>query len=448
MIGPIPSKQRVYLISLGCAKNLVDSENMLGILKEKGFIVVSDLGAAEIAIINTCGFIQSSVEEALDTILEVAAEKKKGNLKKLFVVGCLVQRYGYKLQKELPEVDGWIGTGEIHRIANVLDLERCGEKGLLIGRPSYLADHKTPRLRAAPFHTAYLKIAEGCSHRCTYCTIRKLRGPFRSRKPGSLSIEAEGMTKAGVKEINLIAQDTTMYGRDLKPEVTLEDLLARLVKVGGIRWIRILYGHPQGVSNRLLEMMEKEEVICPYLDLPLQHVNAKVLKAMGRGDEGPNPWELIERIRSRKRPISLRTTLMLGFPGETEQAFRELYEFVKAAKFDHLGVFIFSPERGTPAALLPNRVKRGKAEERLDAIMRLQAEISEKNSRAMVGEAIPVLIEGVSDETDLLLRGRTATMAPDVDGQVLINKGVGRIGEIVRVRITEAHAYDLVGEIL
>jgi ribosomal protein S12 methylthiotransferase len=448
MNGPIPSKKTVYLISLGCAKNLVDSENMLGILKERGFIVVSDLGAAEIAIINTCGFIQSSVDEALDTILEVAAEKKKGNLKKLFVVGCLVQRYGYKLQKELPEVDGWIGTGEIHRIGNVLDHERCGVKGLLIGRPSYLADHTTPRLRATPFHTAYLKIAEGCSHRCTYCTIPKLRGPFRSRKPASLTIEAEGMAKAGVKEINLIAQDTTMYGRDLKPEATLEDLLERLVKVRGIRWIRILYGHPQRVSNRLLEMMEKEEVICPYLDLPLQHVNAKVLKAMGRGDEGSNPWELIERIRSRERRISLRTTLMLGFPGETEQAFSELYEFVRAAKFDHLGVFIFSPERGTPAAHLAKRVKRGKAEERLDAIMRLQAEISEKNNQTMVGETTPVLVDGVSDETDLLLSGRTATMAPDVDGQVLINKGVGRTGEIVPVRITEAHAYDLVGEIV
>lgn len=444
----MPSRHKVYLISLGCAKNLVDSENMLGILKQRGFIVVSDLGAAEIAIINTCGFIRPSVEEALDTILEVAAEKKKGNLRKLFVVGCLVQRYGYKLQKELPEVDGWIGTGEIHRIGNVLDQERCGEKGLLIGRPAYLADHKTPRLRATPFHTAYLKIAEGCSHRCTYCTIPKLRGPFRSRKPDSLTIEVAGLAEAGVKEINLIAQDTTMYGRDLRPEATLEDLLERLVKVRGIRWIRILYGHPQRVSSRLLEMMEREEVICPYLDLPLQHVNAKVLKAMGRDDEGASPWELIGRIRSRERRISLRTTLMLGFPGETEQAFRELYEFVRAAKFDHLGAFIFSPERGTPAAHLARRVKREKAEERLDAIMRLQAEISKEKSRTLVGEIIPVLLEGVSDETDLLLRGRTATMAPDVDGQVLINKGVGKIGEIVPVRITEAHAYDLVGEIL
>jgi ribosomal protein S12 methylthiotransferase len=444
----MPCKHKIYFISLGCAKNLVDSENMLGILRERGFTVVSDLGAAETAIINTCGFIRSSVEEALDTILEVAAEKKKGNLKKLFVVGCLVQRYGYKLQKELPEVDGWIGTGEINRIANMLEDERCGQKGLLIGRPSYLADHKTPRLRATPFHTAYLKIAEGCSHGCTYCTIPKLRGPFRSRKPDSLVIEVHEMAKAGVKEINLIAQDTTMYGRDLKPEATLEDLLERLVEVRGIRWIRVLYGHPQRVSNRLLEMMEKEEVICPYLDLPLQHVNAEVLKAMGRGDAGENPWRLIERIRSRRRRISLRTTLMIGFPGETEQAFRELYEFVRTAKFDHLGVFTFSPEGGTPAARLDRRVKRERAEERLDAIMRLQAEISEKENRTLVGEILPVLLEGVSDETDLLLRGRTATMAPDVDGQVLINKGVGRIGEIVPVRISEAHAYDLVGEIL
>jgi ribosomal protein S12 methylthiotransferase len=439
-------KHNVHLISLGCAKNLVDSENMLGILRERGFNVVPDLAAAETAIVNTCGFIRSSVEEALDTILEVAAEKKKGNLRRLFVVGCLVQRYGYKLRKELPEVDGWIGTGEIHRIGKVLDQERCGEKGLLIGRPAYLADHKTPRLRTTPFYTAYLKIAEGCSHRCTYCTIPKLRGPFRSRTLDSLVSEAEGLAGEGVKDINLIAQDITMYGRDL--EASLEDLLERLVKVRGIRWIRLLYGHPHRVSNRLLRIMDREEVICPYLDLPLQHVHVKVLKAMGRDDERVNPWELIERIRSRKRHISLRTTLMVGFPGETEQAFRELYEFVRAAEFDHLGAFIFSPETGTPAARLGRRVKREEAEERLDAVMRLQAGISRKKGKSLVGKTIPVLVEGASHETDLLLRGRTATMAPDVDGQVLINKGIGRIGEILPVRITEAHAYDLVGETL
>jgi ribosomal protein S12 methylthiotransferase len=444
----MPSKNKVHFISLGCAKNLVDSENMLGILRERGFMVVPDLGSAEIAVINTCGFIRSSVEEALDTILEVAAEKKKGNLKRLFVVGCLVQRYGYKLQKELPEVDGWIGTGEIHRIANVMDQDRCGEKGLLIGRPAYLADHKTPRLRTTPFYTTYLKIAEGCSHRCTYCTIPKLRGPFRSRTLDSLVSEVKGLAREGVKEINLIAQDITVYGRDLKPEVTLEDLLERLVKIQGIRWIRLLYGHPRRVSNRLLKIMDQEEAICPYLDLPLQHVNVNVLKAMGRDEEGASPWQLIERIRSREKRISIRTTLMVGFPGETEQAFRELYEFVRAAEFDHLGAFIFSPERGTPAAHLARQVKREEAEERLDAVMRLQAEISRKKGQSLVGKTIPVLVEGVSHETELLLRGRTATMAPDVDGQVLINKGVGRIGEILPVRITEAHAYDLVGEIL
>jgi ribosomal protein S12 methylthiotransferase len=441
-------ERRVHLISLGCAKNLVDSENMLGILKERGFAPVPDLGEAEIAIINTCGFIQPSVEEALDTILEVAAEKRKGRLKKLFVAGCLVQRYGYKLKRELPEVDGWIGTGEIPLIGRVLDQEGCGEKGLLIGRPEYLADHKTPRLRTTPFYTAYLKIAEGCSHGCTYCTIPKLRGPFRSRSLDSLVLEAEGLAQAGVKEINLIAQDTTMYGQDLRPKVTLEDLLEALVKVRGIRWLRVLYGHPHRVSNRLLKLIDREEGICPYLDLPLQHVNADVLNAMGRSDEGSNPWELLERIRSRKRRISLRTTLMVGFPGETERAFKELYKFVQAAEFDHLGAFIFSPERETAAARLGRPVKREKAEARLDAIMRLQEKISAKNMKARVGETVSVLLEGTCPETDLLLCGRTATMAPEVDGRVLINKGFGKVGEIVSVRITEAHAHDLVGEIL
>ena len=439
--------QKVHLISLGCAKNLVDSENMLGILKGKGAALASTLEEADIAIVNTCGFIRSAVEEALDTILQVAAEKKRGKLKRLFVAGCLVQRYGYKLRKEIPEVDGWIGTGEIHRVGRLLDRERNVEKHVDIGSPAFLADHTTPRVLSTPFYTAYLKIAEGCSHKCTYCIIPKLRGPFRSRSIDSLVREAEWMAKQGVKEINLVAQDTTMYGKDLATGATLEGLLEKLLKVEGLRWIRVLYSHPSRISERLLDLMDQVEALCPYLDIPFQHVNPRILLAMGR-NEGENPWKLIERVRAKKRRISLRTTLMVGFPGETEKAFKELYQFVKEAEFDHLGAFAFSPEKGAPAARLHKKVRPERAQERLDAIMRLQRRISRKKNLAMVGKTTVALLEGESPETDLLLSGRTAGMAPEVDGRVLINKGMGKIGEMVSVLITDAQPYDLIGEIL
>jgi ribosomal protein S12 methylthiotransferase len=442
------SKKKIFLISLGCAKNLVDSENVLGLLKTNGFPLVSSLQEAEVAIVNTCGFIQSAVEESIDTILEVAKKKRRGELEALFVMGCFVQRYGYKLLKEIPEVDGWLGTGEIHKIVDILGGGSKGSPSFLISRPTYLADHSVPRVQTTPFYSAYLKIAEGCSHRCSYCTIPRLRGPFRSRSIASLMIEAENMVDRGAKEINLIAQDTTMYGRDLEGDIRLEDLLERLIHVQGLCWIRLLYGHPQGISDRLLELLDGEEMICPYLDIPFQHINEEILKAMGRNCNRETSWQLIERIRSKTRQIILRTTVMVGFPGETDKIFDELYSFVKAVEFDHLGVFIFSPEEGTPAARSETVVEERVAKERLDAIMRLQAEISRRKNQGMVGHRVSVLVEGVSPETDLLLKGRTATMAPDVDGQVLINKGEAAIGEIAPVRITEAHTYDLVGEIV
>jgi len=418
------------------------------LLRDKGFQIVSRIREADVAIINTCGFIQPAVEESIDTILEVSDKKNSGKLERLFVVGCLVQRYGYKLRKEIPEVDGWLGTGEIEGILELLDEKSSRSPSFFIRRPKYLADHTTPRFQTTPFYSAYLKIAEGCCHKCSYCTIPGLRGPFRSRNLDSLIIEAEGMIERGVKEINLIAQDTTMYGGDLEGNIHLEDLLERLLRVRGIRWIRVLYGHPLRISDHLLDLIDREDAICPYLDLPLQHVSEKILRAMGRAFDRENPWQLIERIRSRTGHLSLRTTLMVGFPGETDDLFKELYNFVKMASFDHLGTFIFSPEKGTPAARFKGAVERRVAEERLDAIMRLQAEISKRKNQQMVGKVVPVLIEGVSGETDLLLEGRTARMAPDADGRVLINRGQGVVGDITPVLIKEAHAYDLVGEII
>jgi len=442
------AKESIFLISLGCAKNLVDSENMLGILKSRGFDIASSIDEAEIAVINTCGFIRPAVDEAIETILECVNLKKQGVLKKVVVAGCFVQRYGYKLQREIPEVDGWLGTGEIHRVADLMADGRPSDfVPFFISRPTYLADHSVPRIPTAPFYSDYLKIAEGCSHKCSYCIIPGLRGPFRSRRPESLIIEAKEMIDRGVKEINLIAQDTTQYGSDLEGGSCLENLLEQLVKLDGIRWIRILYCHPNGISDRLLEIMASEEVICPYLDLPQQHINKKILTAMGRNPGQETPWELIERIRSKKRRISLRMTLMVGFPGETEEIFNELMDFVRMAQVEHLGVFVFSKEKGAPAARLKQMVAHENAEQRRDAMMALQADISKKNHKRLIGQTVPVLVEGSSHETGLLLKGRTATMAPDVDAQVLINKGRGMLGEIMPVLVSEAHAYDLVGEI-
>lgn len=437
--------EKVFLISLGCAKNRVDSEHILGLLSSGGYRIVQRLEDADLAVINTCGFIQEAVEEAIGVILEISREKGKGCLKRLYVAGCLVQRYGYKLAGELPEVDGWLGTGEIGRIGEVI----AGEaSSFLIGPPGFLGDHQTPRLGAAPFYSAYVKIAEGCSHGCTYCTIPKIRGAFRSRPVESILREAEDLAGRGVVEINLVAQDTTMYGSDLGKGNRLEGLLSALLRIEEIAWIRILYSHPERISEGLLDLLAQSERICPYLDIPLQHVNPSVLKEMGRANIRETSWRLVERIRRRDRNIAIRTSLIVGFPGETDGSFQELSDFVERASIDHLGVFVFSPEEGTPAARLGRRVERRVAEERRNRLLKIQSRISKRKNRAFIGRTLPVLVEGVSEETDLLLSGRTNTMAPEVDGQVYIRKGVGTVGRIARVLIRKSHVYDLVGEIV
>jgi len=441
-------EKKIYLASLGCSKNLVDSENILGLFKSRNYPIVSDVNMADIVIINTCGFIQSAVEESIETVLDAVDRKKRGDIERVFVTGCFVQRYGYKLKRELPEVDGWLGTGEIMRIIELVESAKDNSSPFFIRKPDFLADHKTPRVQTTPIYSAYLKIAEGCSHRCSYCAIPGIRGPLRSRRIDSLIPEAKDMRDRGVKELNLIAQDTTMYGADLKEDVTIEKLLEELLLIEGFEWIRILYSHPYEISNNLLGLMENEDVIAPYLDIPFQHINSSILKSMGREVKGETPTELIKRIRSLKRPLALRTTMMVGFPGETDEMFSELINFVKDVEFDHLGTFIYSSEPGTAAARLKDIPDQEKAEKRQNELMKLQAEISLKKNIEMVGKTVPVLIEGVSSETDLLLTGRTSKMAPDVDSQVLINRGHGVVGEILDVRITEAHNYDLVGEII
>ena len=440
---------RVFFINLGCAKNLVDSELMLGLIKGDGYEITDDPSDAEIAIVNTCAFIRPATEESIDTILELARYKQEGRLSRLIVAGCFVQRYGRKLIREMPEVDGWLGTGQIYRVLELMKPTEGSSPVMFMDRPLFLADHRYPRAQTTPFYTAYLKIAEGCSHSCSYCIIPALRGTYRSRTVESLLIEARAMVERGVIELNLVAQDTTSYGHDLNPPRTLEDLLEALMVIEGMKWLRILYAHPSHITEGLLDLIDTEEVLCPYLDVPIQHVNRDILRAMGR-PIGPEEsiYRLVERIRSRSRRIALRTTLLVGFPGETEEQFRELCEFVREVQFDRLGVFPFRPEKGTRAARLKGAIPQRAVQRRVRELMEIQADISRGRNQRLIGNTLPVLVEGLCEETDLLLSGRDATMAPDVDGRILINEGLGMVGEIVAVQITEAHAYDLVGRIV
>jgi len=440
--------QSLFLVSLGCAKNRVDSEHMLGILNRDGYEIVDDIEKARYVVVNTCGFLQEAAQEAVDVILDAARFKETGTLERLVVTGCFVQRYGYKLRNEIPEVDGWLGTGEFHRIADVLKGFDKTTAPMLISRPVFPADHGLPRVQSTPFYTAYLRIAEGCANRCSYCLIPSLRGPFRSCSLEALLAEAANMAAQGVKEINLVAQDTSRYGEDIYGESRILDLLKGLCKIKGIRWVRLLYFHPSRLTGALLDFMDANEAIVPYLDLPFQHSNPDLLKAMRREVGKRTPWDLMTMIRNRRREIYVRTSLMVGFPGETEEMFEGLCDFVRMAEFDHMGVFTFSPEKGTRAARLSPQVENAIARERRKTLMAIQAGISKRKNQRMVGRVLPVLIEGESPETDLLLAGRTATMAPDVDGRVLINEGEGVVGEIMPVLITGAHEYDLVGGIV
>jgi len=439
---------RLLVINLGCAKNLVDTELILGLARTHGYEITDDPLYAEIAIVNTCAFIRPAIEESIDTILELARLKNEGRLSRLIVAGCFVQRYGRKLMREMPEVDGWLGTGKIHKLLELIAHTDAGRPVMFIDKPMFLADHRYPRVQTTPFYSAYLKIAEGCSHRCSYCIIPALRGPYRSRSLNSLLIEAQALVEHGVRELNLVAQDTTSYGHDLVPPCRLEDLLERLLTIQGLQWLRVLYAHPNYITERLLDLIEVEPVLCPYLDVPMQHVNQDILQAMRRPSSNESMYELVERIRRRSRKIALRTTLMVGFPGETEGQFRQLCQFVRDVQFDRLGVFPFSPEKGTHAARYPYRVPEKTVHHRVQELMGIQAEISAARNRDLISTTLPVLVEGVCPETDLLLSGRTAIMAPEVDGQILINEGWGKVGEIVPVHITEAHTYDLVGRIV
>ena len=437
-----------YLQSLGCPKNRVDSEVILGSLMNAGYKPVEEPLEAQLIVVNTCAFIESATEESIEAILELAQAKKLGQCELLVVAGCLPQRYGRKLVKSMPEVDLFVGTSSFVYLAEILahkqrdDLER-----LNLEPPRFLMTAETPRILSAPFYSAYLKVAEGCSNRCSFCTIPAIRGPYRSRSLNDLIQEAEWLASQGVVELNLVAQDTTAYGSDLDTILRLPDLLAALAKIDYFRWIRVLYGYPQKIDGKLLQTMASHESVCKYLDLPLQHVSPHLLKAMGRSGSAKEFLKLVATIRQHLPEVTLRTTLIVGFPGETQEDFQELYEFVEQARFQRLGLFAYSPERGTRAALFSHTVEKSVKIQRLQVLAALQEKISLDYNNRLVGTAQPVLLEGLSDESDLLLQGRLASQAPEVDGCVLINRGFGKVGDIVTARITEAHPHDLIGEI-
>jgi ribosomal protein S12 methylthiotransferase len=442
-------KETVRLISLGCPKNLVDGEVMLGLLQEKGW-TPSSKDEADVVIVNTCSFIREAQEESVEMILTMAAAKGKGKCRRLVVTGCLPQRYGGELIAELPEVDLFLGAGEFHRIADLLEKSAKGElqQKDFISEPSYLYDHRTPRLITTAPGSVYIKIAEGCSNCCSYCTIPQVRGRLRSRALPSILLEAEGAISRGAKEINLIAQDTTNYGRDLGDGTDLVRLLQGLAKLEGLRWVRLLYAHPAHVTPELIGLIREERKICKYLDLPLQHVDDHLLQAMNRPVSEKDVRQLLVRLREEVPGIILRTSLMVGFPGETEKRFQKLLDFGQEAQFDLLGVFRYSKEEGTAAAAMKGQVSERIKARRYHQIMRQQKQISLQKQKRKIGSRVEVLVERPGKSSDVLWEGRTQGQAPEVDGITFLTKGNCRPGEIFQVQITDATSYDLYGEVL
>lgn len=431
--------ETVGLISLGCARNLVDSEVMLGTLRRAGYHIAGDPSLCDVIIVNTCGFIEDSKKESIDTILEMAALKKTGRLKKLVMAGCLSQRYSKDLAKELSEVDLFIGTGEFPKIAAMLE---NGVGGVQVGLPRALADETFPRLLATPKHTAYLKLAEGCQHACSFCVIPKLRGPLRSRSIDSLVMEAQNLLDQGVKEFNLIAQDSTGYGCDRRDGTTLRRLLERLTKLEGEKWFRLFYAYPHGFPMEVVDFMRDESEFCNYLDLPIQHINDRILKAMRREGSGKDIRDIVANVREKIPNITLRTTCIVGYPSETDAEFEELANFIAEGHFDHVGCFTYSEEEGTAAAKMcddvPAKIKR----ERKKRLMEIQQKVSQTRNQRWVGRTLKVLVDG---KTGAGGQARHEGQAPEVDGVVEIAEGSLCVGEFASLRIVGAKTYDLVG---
>jgi len=443
------TKQKVSMVSLGCPKNLVDAEVMLGYLDREGYEVTTDEKEADIIIVNTCSFIKEAKQESIDAILDLADRKHDGRCSLLIVTGCLPQRYQEELCSELPEVDIFIGTGDYPRIAEIIAEKRgTSEQLRYIGDPDFVYDEGSPRLKSTPLYTAYLKIAEGCSNCCSYCVIPSLRGAYRSRPMQGLLEEARRLVASGTREINVIAQDITRYGTDLDDGSSLESLIRNLAEIEELRWIRLLYAYPSGITDQLIKLIREESKVCKYLDIPLQHISDPILAKMNRRSTSRQIRDLIGRLRSEIPEIALRTSLIVGFPGETEDDFKELLQFVDEAQFDRLGVFCYSREEGTPAAEMTDQVSERVKRERYKKIMKAQARLSFKRNRRLTGRIEEVLVEGYSEETELLLKGRSSRQAPDIDGQVYITAGNANVGDIVSLKITDSSDYDLIGEIV
>jgi ribosomal protein S12 methylthiotransferase len=478
---PASRPQKIGFVSLGCPKNLVDSEVMMGLLARAGAELSFRVEDADVIVVNTCSFIESAQQESVNTILEMAGHKTSGRAKKLVVAGCLVERYRDEIRRRIPEVDAVVGTGELQNILTaagvasppaenrspfvVLNSRPEGDARAAQGRfsrgqwdgaiadlPNYLYDEDTPRILATPKSTAYIKIAEGCDHPCAFCVIPQLRGQFRSRRFESVVAEAERLAQAGVREVTLIGQDTTCYGEDFGLKDGLALLLERLVQIEDLRWIRFLYAYPNKITGKLLETIGKHEKICSYMDVPLQHASASVLKRMKRGGGADVFLRSLAKMRSVIPHLTLRTSFIVGFPGETEDEFEELCQFVREAQFDWMGTFAYSDQEGASAYGLDKKLLPREIESRRKHLMGIQRQISKKKKKALVGQEFDLLLEGTSSETELLLEGRTPMHAPGIDGKVFVNdfpeERAPQTGEFYRCRITEAHEYDLVAKIL
>lgn len=442
----------VHFVSLGCPKNRVDTEVMLGHTAEAGHQLVAEPEAADVIVVNTCGFIGEAKQESIDAILEMARHKQAGTCKRLVVAGCLSQRYPQELAAEMPEVDQFLGTDEVGAITKAITgtLERLS----VTDTPAYLYDDASPRRRSQAPHTAYVKIAEGCDRPCAFCIIPKLRGPQRSRAPESVLREVRDLVVGGTREICLVAQDLTTYGTDLSGEPDaprLASLLRQLAGVDGLGWIRLHYAYPSACTDELLDAIAGEPRVASYLDVPIQHVDSGVLKAMRRGYGERQVRDLVQRFRARVPGGTFRTTFIAGHPGETDEAFQRLCDFVREAELDHVGIFNFSREEGTVAALLPNRVPQKEVDARRRELLRIQREVSKKKLRAMRGRTLRVLVEGPSDESEYLLMGRHEGQAPEIDGQVYLSLGAEgappAAGSFVTARVTHSAEYDLAAEI-
>ncbi len=448
------TKKKVHFISLGCPKNLVDSEIMAGTLMKDGYEVVGDAEGADTVIVNTCGFIEDSKTESIQRILDMSTLKEQGKINKVVVAGCLTQRYKDELVEGLPEADLFVGSGEFQNISKILKNHDQGDtKKTFFNLPTYLQEESTPRVNSQPGHRAYLKISEGCMKRCAFCAIPLIRGNLQSRTIPNIVNEAKLLAAGGVKELIIISHDFTDYGWDLRrkdpaAKESPVELLRELAKVDGIEWIRLLYLYPDGITDEMIDLIKNNKKFVKYFDMPLQHINNNVLKNMNRKMTRAEIEEALNKIRTNIPDAVIRTQFIVGFPGETQENFEELLKFIAEQKFDRVGCFQYSPEENTPGGKMSEQVDEETKQARFDAVMQIQQNISREKHKAFIGKTVEVMVEGYSEETELLLQGRTSQQAPDIDGIVLINDGQAKTGDLVKVLITDSMEYDLIGEIV